>query len=292
MKTKNSALLDLPYHPPLDWQTMLAFFQARAVPGVELVEQGVYQRVVCLGGRISMLRVSHAERKHALRVSSATLTQVKARKELAARVRRMFDLDADMNAISRVLVGDHRLRPLVRARPGLRLPGAWDPFEAAVRAVVGQQISVKGARTILGRLVQAADREACSEREPLSARCFPTAEALSAASLEGVGLTRRRAATLVALSRAVADGEVDFNKSLSLEHFVRQLTRLPGIGDWTAQYIAMRGMGHGDAFPASDLGIFKALHSPGKRPTASAIRRQAEAWRPWRAYAAMHLWHG
>jgi len=207
------------------------------------------------------------------------------------RVRRMFDLDANMAAIHAVLAADPALKKIIDRHPGLRLPGAWDPFEVAVRAVVGQQISVKGARTVIGRIAARAGSPWASPTHPQLTHFFPTAKELSVCKLEGIGMPARRLETIKALSRAVAGGELSLAGNAPPEEFVAQLTRISGIGDWTAHYIAMRALGEPDAFPAADLGILKALQQGDARPTPRQARKRAENWRPWRAYAAVYLWH-
>jgi len=194
----------------------------------------------------------------------------------------MFDCGADPEAIAAHLGTDPLLAGTVARRPGLRLPCAWDPFELAVRAVIGQQISVAGARTICGRVV-ARCGEVAEGRLTRLTRLFPTPAQLADADLDGLGLTGRRISTLQNLARAVADGDVDLSAPRGPDTFAAELTALPGIGPWTAQYIAMRALGEPDAFPATDLGLRKAA------PDVD-LNTRAEAWRPWRAYAALHLW--
>ena len=180
----------------------------------------------------------------------------------------------------------------MRKQPGLRLPGAWDPFEAAIRAVVGQQVSVKGARTVIGRIAAKAGPRFESADHPELTHFFPTAHELNACDLGGIGMPETRIRTVQALAEEVDRERLSFVVKGSLSDFIEQLTRIPGIGDWTAQYIAMRAMGEPDAFPAGDLGIIKALQQGDKRLTLKQIRQRAEKWRPWRAYAAMYLWQG
>jgi AraC family transcriptional regulator of adaptative response / DNA-3-methyladenine glycosylase II len=204
----------------------------------------------------------------------------------------MFDLDAHMAAIHAVLGADAALERVIRKQPGLRLPGAWDPFEVAVRAVVGQQVSVKGARTVIGRIAAKAGPLFASAPLPGVNRFFPTAHELNACQLGRIGMPAKRVATVQALAEAVVLERICFEIKSSLPDFVSQLTRIAGIGDWTAQYIAMRALGEPDAFPAADLGIAKALQQTGQpRPGPKQIRQRAESWRPWRAYAAIYLWN-
>ncbi|MFP5373295.1 MAG: DNA-3-methyladenine glycosylase family protein, partial [Gammaproteobacteria bacterium] len=210
---------------------------------------------------------------------------------IVGRVRRMFDLDADPQAIAAALGGDPHLRPLLRRRPGLRIPSGWDGFEMAVRAVVGQQVGVPAARTVTARI---AERFGEPLPRALAAhgftRLFPTPQALVDADLAGIGLTRARATTLRTIAAALLDGRVDFRAEATLDDFVARWSAPPGIGAWTAQYLALRALGHPDAFPAEDLVLRQALPGDGSRLAARALRERAQAWRPWRGYAVVHLW--
>ncbi|MBI5569230.1 MAG: DNA-3-methyladenine glycosylase 2 family protein [Desulfomonile tiedjei] len=294
-KTSGNALfqctLTLSYRPPFHWQSMLGFFEVRAIPGVEFVERGVYRRTIRINETTGVISVAHQPRNNAL-ILTVALSDSRDLMHIVERVRRMFDLDANMTAIHDALAGDSVLERLVRKQPGLRLPGAWDPFETAVRAVVGQQVSVKGARTVIGRIAAKAGPLFESADDPELTRFFPTARELNACDLGMVGMPESRARTVRALAEEVDRERFSFVVKGSLSNFIERLTRIPGIGDWTAQYIAMRAMGEPDAFPAADLGIIKALQHGDKRLTPKQIRQRAEQWRPWRAYAAMFLWHG
>ena len=294
-KTTGSALfqctLTLSYRPPFHWQSMLGFFELRAIPGVEFVARGVYHRTIRINETTGVISMAHQPRDNALLLTVA-LSDSRDLMPIVERVRRMFDLDANMTAIHDVLAADVVLERLVRKQPGLRLPGAWDPFEAAIRAVVGQQISVKGARTIMGRIAAKAGPLFESVDHPELTHFFPTADELNACDPGMVGMPESRVRTVRALAERVDRERFSFVVNGSLSDFIEQLTRIPGIGDWTAQYIAMRAMGEPDAFPAADLGIIKALLQGDKRLTPKQIRQRAEQWRPWRAYAAMFLWHG
>ena len=211
--------------------------------------------------------------------------------QVVERARRLFDLDADPVPIADHLAGSPELAPLVARRPGLRVPGAWDAFELAVRAVLGQQVTVRGATTLAGRLVRAFGTPLDRAEDGLT-HLFPRPEALAAADLGALGLPRARAATIRALAGAVASGEVVLDASRGLEDAVARLAAVPGIGAWTAHYIAMRALGEPDAFPAADLGLRRALGNGAGRLAPARVAELAEAWRPWRAYAAMHLWAG
>jgi AraC family transcriptional regulator of adaptative response / DNA-3-methyladenine glycosylase II len=284
-----SVALRVPYRPPLDWKGLLAFHAVRATPGVEQVADGVFRRTVQIGETVGWIEVGQAPGATALLVRLSPCDGF-ALLPVLERVRRVFDLGADPLQIAAQLRGDLRLRPLLRARPGLRVPGAWDPFEVAVRGVVGQQISVAGATTLMGRLV-----ERCGMPVDLPAgltHLFPTPAALAAADLAGIGMPGARVAALQTLARVVATGEVQLDAARGLDEAVERLCALPGIGEWTAQYIAMRGLGEPDAFPHGDLVLCQALGDGAGKVSAGELARAAEAWRPWRAYAAMHLWAG
>jgi AraC family transcriptional regulator of adaptative response / DNA-3-methyladenine glycosylase II len=204
------------------------------------------------------------------------------------RARRLFDLSADPETIIGQLAADPLLRPLVRR--GIRVPGAWDPFELAVRAILGQQVSVKGATTLAGRLVAKFGRRVDGLSRVGLTHLAPRPAELADARLESVGLPRVRANTVRALAREVSDGTLRLDASQGLGEVVTRLCQIPGLGDWTAQYIAMRAFGEPDAFPASDLGLRKAAGN-GHGPVSSGeLERMARKWRPWRAYAAMALW--
>jgi len=281
--------LTLSYRPLFDWRRMLGFFELRAIPSVESVAGGAYRRTIRIGETAGVISVAHSARENALLLTVA-LPDSRDLMSIVERVRRMFDLDANMAAIHEVLDADPVLGALVGKQPGLRLPGSWDPFETAIRAVVGQQVSVKGARTILGRIATKAGPRFESADHPELTHLFPTAHELSVCDLEGIGMPGKRVRTIRALTEQVDRNRLSFVVKGSLSDFVEQLTRIPGIGDWTAQYIAMRAMGEPDAFPAGDLGIIRALQEDDKPLTPQQIRQRAEKWRPWRAYAAMHLW--
>ena len=286
--------LRLSYRPPCDFAAALEFLHARALPGVESVDGASYARVIGPVHAPGWLRVSTwrddgSRGQHALKLElhGAAPAQLL---DIVGRVRRMFDLDADPQAIAAALSADTRLRPLLRQNPGLRLPSGWDGFEIAVRAIIGQQVSVAAARTVAGRLAQRFGEALPMPFGPGLERLFPMPEALADADLIDVGLTRARAQTTRFMAQALIEGRIDFRPDQTLEEFVERWTALPGIGDWTAQYIAMRALGHPDAFPAGDLVLQRALPDDGSRMSAKVLAARAEAWRPWRAYAVIHLW--
>lgn len=277
----------LPFAPPFDWDALLGFLAARAIPGVEAVEAGRYRRRFAIGAARGVVGVSLAEEASSLVVTIEGDRSVDA--AVLARVRTLFDLDADSAAIDARLAQDPLLRARVRARPGVRVPGAWDGFEIAVRAVLGQQISVTGATTIAGRLV-AACGETIGTADAVCGRVFPTPEAVARADLSAIGVTRARAAALRALGAAASADPSLFAPGPDLDAAIAKLVALPGIGPWTAHYVAMRALRQPDAFPASDLGLLRALASGDVRPTPAALAARAERWRPYRAYAALRLW--
>jgi AraC family transcriptional regulator of adaptative response / DNA-3-methyladenine glycosylase II len=287
--------LRLGYRPPYDFAAMLDFLRGRALPGVEVVDAASYTRVIAFtnAGPIETpgwLRVSAwPGDEHALKLELHGAAPARLL-EIVNRLRRMFDLDADPQAISDALSSDARLRPLLALRPGLRLPSGWDGFEIAVRAIIGQQVSVAAARTVAARLAQRFGQALPTAFAPGLEHLFPTPEALADADLTTIGLTRARAETIRTMARALLDGRVDFKPDHTLDDFAARWVALPGIGPWTAQYIAMRALGHPDAFPAEDLVLQRALPNDGSRLGAKALSGHAEAWRPWRAYAVIHLW--
>jgi AraC family transcriptional regulator of adaptative response / DNA-3-methyladenine glycosylase II len=279
--------LTLDYRAPYDWPAMLAFLAARATPAVEAVRGDSYLRTVHLANLRGWISVAPISDRHALR-AEISLSLASALMPLVARLRRLFDLDARPELIARQLGIDPDLGPRVRARPGLRVPGAFDGFETAARAVLGQQVSVGAATTLAGRVV-ATLGEAVETPHPELTRLWPTADRIArtpADALSGLGILPARTQTLRALASAASRGDLALSPSVDVPRALEQLEALPGIGPWTAQYVAMRALGWPDAFPESDLGIRRALGGV----SAAEVRRRSEHWRPWRAYAAMQLW--
>ena len=286
-----AATIRLPYRAPYDWPAMLAFLSARAIPGVEAVREGRYARSLRVGAARGVVMIEPGEGDYI----KATLRfpKVEAWPAVIARVRRVFDLAADPAVIQAHLSEDPDLAPLVAARPGLRAPGAWDGFELAVRAVLGQQITVQAARMLAGKITAAHGTPL--EDEAANAlgltHFFPEPAALAQADVETLAMPRARGRALVGLAAAAAADPELFGMRRSLDEAVAALRALPGIGEWTAQYIAMRALREPDAFPSADIGLMRALEGPdGVRPTAVELLARAERWRPWRAYAASHLW--
>ena len=278
----------LRYHPPYDWDAMLAFLKARAIPGIERVTETSYARTVDIDGVQGIVTVEPTS-SNALR-ARLRFPKLSALPNLIARVRRVFDLGADPLAITAHLAHDPLLAPLVRARPGLRLPGAWDGFELAIRAVLGQQITVAGATRLAGRLV-AAHGAPLTEPEDGLTHVFPRPDALANQDLATLGMPKSRAAALAAVARATLADPHLFSATNDLDEAVSRLRSIRGVGEWTAHYIAMRQLREPDAFPAADLGLLRAMgKQEGRTPSASELLTRANGWRPWRAYAAQHLW--
>ena len=284
----NELVLRLPYRAPYDFAQLLEFYARRAIPGVEVVDARGYHRSIMIDGTPGWFAVAplQGDSALALHVHHPKSTALGV---IAARVKRMFDVDADPLALAAALRGDALMKPLIRRWPGQRLPGAWDGFELAVRAVLGQQVSVAAARTLAAR-VAATFGSAFTEDAPVGlAVLFPTAEALADAPLETLGITRARATTIRGLAQAVCDGRVQFRAEQALAEFVADLVALPGIGPWTAHYIAMRALAQPDAFPAADL-ILRRAAGAGRTLSTRELEHMSEDWRPWRAYAVMLLW--
>jgi len=278
----------LPYRPPLPWDALLGFLAARATPGIETVEDGAYRRTIRVGDEAAAIEVRpNTDRHHVvLRVDAPDHLRLI---DVVERVRRVLDLGADPDRIADHLRRDRRLRRMVERLPGLRVPGAWDPFELTVRAILGQQVTVRGATTLAGRLVARFGTPV--DLGAGLTRLFPLPEALADAPLEQIGLPAARAKTIRSLATAVAEGRLALESAQGTEELVARLCALPGIGPWTAEYVAMRALGEPDAFPASDLGVRTALGNGAGSLPAKKVAELAEAWRPWRAYAVMYLWH-
>jgi AraC family transcriptional regulator of adaptative response / DNA-3-methyladenine glycosylase II len=279
--------LSLSFRPPYDWDSLAEFLAQRAIPGVEAVSGSAYRRTIALGSRRGRLAVRPVAGANRLELT-LLFPDPKQLLTIVDRIRRLFDLRADPHEIARSLGRDPSLATLVRTFPGLRVPGAWDGFELAVRAILGQQVSVRGASTLAGRLVETFG-EPLEESQNELCYLFPTPERLADADVERIGLPKTRGAAIRRLAQSVSRKEILFESPEGAEEAVRRLTRLPGIGDWTAQYIAMRALGEPDAFPSTDLGLLRAA-GDGAPLTPAQLLRSAEAWRPWRAYAAMYLW--
>jgi len=272
---------DLGYRPPYDWEAMLGFLEKRAIAGVESVDKRTYLRTVRIGKSTGWLSVTPSKRRSALRVTvSASLAGVLP--VVLGRVKHLFDLACHPDEIAAAL-GE-----LAAGRAGLRLPGAMDGFEVAVRAILGQQITVKAAATLAARFVEAFG-DPVETAPPSLRRLFPLPAAIAAlepGDIARLGIIATRAKAIIALARAVAEGRIRLEPTAQVEGTVAALQQLPGVGPWTAQYIAMRALAWPDAFPHPDVAVLKAMDERN----GPAALRLAESWRPWRAYAVLHLW--
>ena len=276
----------LPYRRPYGWRGLLDFYAGRATPGVEYVADNCYRRTVLVAGKPGAIEVRDVGGSLSLTVHGVATEMLFG---IVQRVREMFDVDAPIDDVSASLARDEDLRRRLRDNPGIRVPGAWDGWELTVRAVLGQQVSVKAATTFAGRIANRYG-EAVELDALRNARLFPGPERLTRARLESVGIIRTRAQTIRDLARACAGGRISFDPAQEVGAFRESLRSVRGIGDWTAQYVAMRVLKDPDAFPATDLGLLRAFDTNGVRLRPADLLARAENWRPWRAYAALLIW--
>jgi AraC family transcriptional regulator, regulatory protein of adaptative response / DNA-3-methyladenine glycosylase II len=280
----------LPYRPPYDWAAMIRFLQARAIEGMEVVAKDSYSRVIELDGVTGSIIVTNAPDQSALQVI-VRFPRLNALSTIITRIRRMFDLSADPGAIASALSSDPILAPFISARPGLRVPGGWDGFEIAVRAILGQQITLKSATQLAGRIVSAVGTQVTHSIDtPGLTHAFPQPKRFNSNALADLGIPIARNAALLCIAAAAAKDAHLFDPRRDLDEAVAHMRKLPGIGEWTAQYIAMRALGESDAFLAADVAVQRKLAVRGRRPTTPELLARAEHWRPWRAYAVLHLW--
>jgi AraC family transcriptional regulator of adaptative response / DNA-3-methyladenine glycosylase II len=282
----------LRYRPPFDWESLLAFLEARAIVGVERVARGTYSRTIVVDGKPGSVHIAHVPKTRALAVT-LRVPSVRSVSWMVTRLRRLFDLTADTSTIESHLSRDPVLRRLVEKRPGLRVPGGWDGYELAVRAVLGQQVTVVAARASLGRLCELHGTQVSVgvTGDPELRLTFPEPRVVARADLRGLGVPESRKRTLVALSEAARRDPNLFEAGATVEETVARLEALPGVGPWTAAMIALRACREPDAFPAGDAGLLRSSMGAGSSPRARVtLDRRAELWRPWRGYAAEHLW--
>lgn len=286
LRADGGLTLRLPFRSPLDWDAMLDYFATRAIAGVEHVSGDTYRRTIVIDGDPGVLELFPGGPDHLL--LRAHLPHWEGLIHVVERARRIFNLDVDLDQAAWQLDADPAVGPLVRARPGLRVPGTWDPFETGVRAIIGQQVSVAGASTIAARLVERHGTPVPGLRELGLTHTFPSPATLATAELTGLGFPTTRGDAIRNFARAVVDDAIRLDRSLELDRLVASVTAVPGLGPWTANYLALR-LGESDAFPAADLGLRRAL-GPAAPLSTVALTRLAERWRPWRAHAAVHLW--
>ena len=287
--TRATPQLRLAFRPPFASDALLSFLAARAIPGVETVEGSSYRRSIRTrdGAAAVMALTPHPTDHHV--TLEMSIVEIPELGGIVQAARRAFDLDADPAAVDELLVADRKLRPLVRTTPGMRLPGTVDGFELAVRAVLGQQVSVGAARTLAGRLTHRFGTPLARPAGEVT-HLFPAPGELAEESMNGLGLTTGRVETIRRLAEMVAVGKLDLTGSADLGDTLAVLREIPGVGAWTAAYVAMRALRDPDAFPVGDLGIRRAFEALDLPSGPASIRARAERWRPWRAYAAMHLW--
>lgn len=292
--TKDAIHLRLGLRPPFNWERLLSYLETRAMPGVEDITDTVYRRSFRLERARGVITARRGKRDNtldvAIRIEAAEASKSSAPiRQIATQVRRIFDLDADPAAIAANFSTDPVLAIRLKRLGGIRVPGAFDGFELGVRTIIGQQVSVKGATTLAGRVVKKCG-EIMPSPDGAITHYFPTPRALRDANLDGLGLTGGRIRTLHAFARAVDEGEVNFLPGQSLEEKIAEFCAVPGIGPWTAHYMALRAVGEPDAFPAADLGLRKAVSEGAAMISTAALEAHAESWRPWRGYAALLLW--
>ncbi len=285
-RSAGSIQLRLPYRAPFDAESLFEFLAFRAVPGVESYIDGTFLRSLDLPHGEGIVELTPGD--GCVR-STFYLQDLRDLTAAVTRCRRLLDLDADPVAVDETLSLDPLLRPSVQRTPGKRMPGAVDGAELAVRGVIGQQISVAGARTVTGRLVGAAGRRLINPR-PTVTHLFPTAEEIISADDSVFAMPGSRRRTLGSLAAAIAKGTLRINPGEDPDEVERGLLGLPGIGPWTTAYVSMRALGHPDAFLPTDLGVRRGIARLGHRDDIETVNRLAEKWRPWRAYAMAHLW--
>jgi AraC family transcriptional regulator of adaptative response / DNA-3-methyladenine glycosylase II len=284
--------LMLRYQPPYDWEAMIGYLRARVVPGVEVVEGDSYLRTVQIDGFSGTVEVRHLPQRQSLSVT-IRFPNVSSLPAIVSRVRRLFDVGADIETIDGHLSIDPMLAPLVAQRPGLRAPGGWDGFELAVRAILGQQVSLAAARRLAEQLVANHGEPVSRDYviHPKLTHVFPTAERLALANSIQAGMPLARRSALKALAESATADPNLFRPFGTMQEGIARLRRINGVGEWTAHYIAMRVLRETDAFPAADVGLLRgAFIVDGRNSTSAGLLSRSELWRPWRAYAAQHLW--
>jgi AraC family transcriptional regulator, regulatory protein of adaptative response / DNA-3-methyladenine glycosylase II len=286
--TSPAITLKLPYSPPYPWEATRSWLVSRAIPGMESIDNNGYHRLITLNGHQGTVSIRPDPDLPQL-LATINFPQLELLSQIVARLNRLFDLHANVAAITEHLQTDPVLIPAIAYRPGIRIPGCWDTFELAVKAILGQQVSVAAATTLARRLVATYGEPALQPTADLH-RTFPSPVVLATADLTQIGVTKPRAKAISSLAAAIELDPTLLQLHQGLEDTVERLCRLPGIGTWTAQYIAMRALGEPDAFPATDLALVRAMNKLGESTTKETLTDRSQQWRPWRAYAAMYLW--
>ena len=289
MAVAKPQILPLSFHPPFNFKQVTSFLKPRAIPGVEYVEEDIYSRSIAIDNAQGYFAVSCPDKDPSLSLEIHFPDQDML-PFIADTVKNIFDLDAPVKVIDGHLKNDRFLGSLVAQNPGIRVPGSFNAFELCIRAIVGQQISVKGATTIIGRIADSYGKTLNTPNVFGLRYLFPNPEVLADADFKGIGLTKARIATIHHLSTAVLEGQVCFHVSIGPAKLRKALLDIKGIGEWTAQYILMRTIKISDAMPCSDLGLLKAVSSDKRPVPEKQLKEMSTPWKPWRAYAAMHLW--
>ena len=278
----------LPYRKPFDWAPLRDFFAARAIPGVETVRDSSYFRTVLVDGEPGIIELRHDDDIMSLTLHGIAVASIFP---IVQRCRELLDLDAPTDDIAAVLGKDRHIGKQLRRHPGIRVPGAWDGFELTVRAILGQQVSVKAATTMAGRIASRYGEPFGGSSVDGLTHLFPGPQKLARARFNNIGLTTSRAETIRSVAKAALNGDVTFDPSQDPEDFKSSMLAIKGIGEWTAHYVAMRALKNPDAFPASDLGLLRAFDEEGvERMKPAVLEERSKGWRPWRAYAALLLW--
>jgi len=280
----------LSYRPPLDFRSMLAYLEYRKIPGVEYIDlqQNAYYRTISIGGNVGDICAQFSEVEPSVTLQ-INFPDTRHLYHIVEKVRLLFDLKADSEEIERFFSKDALLKKVVKKNPGTRVTGCWDGLEVTVRAILGQQVTVKAATTLAGRVAERYGENYKGSSTHLN-RVFPSAETLANADLNGMGIVGQRIEAIKAVAAKIATNEIVFDGVLETEEFVRRICEIKGIGEWTAHYVALRVLSDPDAFPYSDLILRRAATNNQETMTSKALLELAEGWRPWRAYAVILLW--
>ena len=285
---KNEIVIKLSYRPPFDWQAMLKFLAFRAIPGVELVTADSYARTITLGEKVGEFKLCFDKGANHL-LAKIQFPDSRYLYLIIEKIRLMFDLRADSSEIDRFLATDKLLAASIKAFPGTRIPGCWDGFEVSVRAILGQQVSVKSATTLTKRVASQHGLNYDGSDQGLN-KIFPSPAQLAQANLNGLGIVSKRIEAIKQVAQAVLAQQLRFDGSMQAEQFIEKICQIKGIGPWTAHYIALRALQDPNAFPHADLILLRAAGSKDKPLTPRQLLKLAEPWQPWRAYTVLLLW--
>ena len=286
MKQPRPSYIALSYQQPYDWKSHLAFLAYRSIPGVEVVKENSYARTISMDGIAGHFRVEFGSNSNQIQ-AKIQFPELKQHHHIIERIKSIFDLHADSEQIDKFLAKDKLLKPMVKKFPGLRVPGCWSGFEVAVRAILGQQVTVKAASTLVSRISERYGQKYDCNIEGLT-HVFPDAKELQGAKMENIGIIRQRISAIQLIADLVASGKLVIDSTIDMKEFVDQICAIKGIGEWTAFYIAMRALNEPNAFPFSDLILRRALTE--EELTPKQLLTLSEPWQPWRAYAVILLW--